>query len=974
MRLGSFAFRGCADMLSVAKLTLGQEAYYEQQVAGGLDDYYAGRGESPGMWAGSGASGLGLAGVVEDGDLGTLLRGVDPASGATLREPVRERTIRVRTLDVESGEWREEQKRLAPVSGYDLVFSCPKSVSLLHSLTEDEQVRRGVSEAHESAWQAAVAYLEREACVVRRGHGGAIREHGEGFVAAAFRHRTSRAQDPHLHTHVIVANLTRASDGEWRALDGEALLKRYRLAAGYLYEAQLRHELTRRLGLSWTEPVKGMAELERVPEEAVRAFSTRRQSLVEHMEALGTEGFAAARVAALATREAKEQVDLPQLREEWLARAAQHGLGRRELRRLVLERPRPRVPTVDREELAARLFGPEGLTGKQSTFTMAELVCAVATSLRDGETVERVLDEARQLSRFPGVEPLEPEEVPGRPGRFTTRELLRVERDALELVRTGRDSGAPSADGKLLARRLMQAGAGFTAEQRMLVHEASARPDRVVCVVGVAGAGKTTALRLLADAYRESAIPVLGAAPSGRAADELAEGAGIASSTIHRLLLDAQAQGGLPRGCLLVVDEAGMAETRVLAPLLELVNRAEGKAILVGDPQQLPPVGAGGLYPALCERLGAISLAENHRQRDLGERRVLEHLRAGDPTAYLAHAARRGRLHLEDDPAVAKQRMVEEWWQVAQHDLAGTVMLAHGRADVRDLNEAARTLLARAGCLGPRTLDAGEREFRVGDRVICRRNDARLGVRNGMRATIAALDEDALQLRTDGGDLRTVDRGYAGEHLEHGYALTGHAAQGATVDRAFVLLHDRGALREWGYVACTRAREETRLYLVDLAPERETHGHQPGDVGAPERAARALTNSASEPLALQQARASSNSTTRMLAGRRQQLEQARARATQRLAEAETRLEQLGWHGRRTHGAEIRTEIARQRAALRLADEKLAQPLSTPASPPTRPGRDRIALERDHARQLRLQRDTRALVRSLERHRGRDLEL
>ena len=164
---------------------------------------------------------------------------------------------------------------------------------MVHALTDDERVRSEISEAHEASWQAALGYLEREACVVRRGRGGAIREHGEGFVAAAFRHRTSRAQDPHLHTHVIVANLARSDDGEWRALDGEAILRTYRLAAGYLYEANLRHELTRRLCVGWREPVKGMAELEGVPEKAVRAFSTRRQSLLEHMEAHGTEGFAA---------------------------------------------------------------------------------------------------------------------------------------------------------------------------------------------------------------------------------------------------------------------------------------------------------------------------------------------------------------------------------------------------------------------------------------------------------------------------------------------------------------------------------------------------------------------------------------------------------------------------------------------------------------------------------------------------------
>jgi len=315
-------------VLSVAKLTLGQEAYYEQQVVRGLDDYYAGRGESPGVWAGRGAAELELSGVVGDGDLGTLLRGIDPATGKQLRKPVRERTIRVRALD-ETGKWVEDWKPLKPLSGYDLVFSCPKSVSLLHALTDDERVRREISEAHETSWQASLAYLEREACVVRRGKGGKLRVHGQGFVAAAFRHRTSRAQDPHLHTHVVVANMTQAEDGTWLALDGEAILKTYRLAAGYLYEANLRHELTRRLGVSWTEPVKGMAEFERVPEEAIRAFSRRRQSLVEHMEAMGTDGFAASRMAALATREQKEQVDLPRLREEWKARAAEHGLGRR---------------------------------------------------------------------------------------------------------------------------------------------------------------------------------------------------------------------------------------------------------------------------------------------------------------------------------------------------------------------------------------------------------------------------------------------------------------------------------------------------------------------------------------------------------------------------------------------------------------------------------------------------------------------
>src|SRR5262249_11073635 len=121
----------------------------------------------------------------------------------------------------------------------------------------------------------------------------------------------------------------------------------------------------------------------------------------------------------------------------------------------------------------------------------------------------------------------------------------------------------------------------------------------------------------------------------------------------------------------------------------------------------------------------------------------------------------------------------------ARHDLNGTAMLAHRRSDVRELNDAARILLTRAGHLGDEGLTLGEREFRVGDRVICRRNDTRLAVRNGTRATITAVREDTLTLRIDSGALRTIDLGYAAEQLEHGYALTGHAAQGATFERAF---------------------------------------------------------------------------------------------------------------------------------------------------------------------------------------------
>jgi len=260
-------------VLSIAKLTPGQESYYERSVAAGLDDYYAGRGESPGVWIGRGARELELEGLVHEGELGRLIRGIHPHTEELLRTHPKARVITIERIDPLTDERSIETKKLAPVAGFDLVFSPPKSVSLLHALG-DENTRRAVNEAHFSAWQAALAYLENEACVTRRGKNGVNREHAGGFVAAAYQHRTSRAQDPHLHTHVIVANMAKSpSDGNWRALDGEPILKSYRLAAGYLYQAQLRAELSRTLGVEWEQPHKGMAELRHLRRDRGRAGS-----------------------------------------------------------------------------------------------------------------------------------------------------------------------------------------------------------------------------------------------------------------------------------------------------------------------------------------------------------------------------------------------------------------------------------------------------------------------------------------------------------------------------------------------------------------------------------------------------------------------------------------------------------------------------------------------------------------------------
>jgi TrwC relaxase len=171
-----------------------QSRYYERQVEQGHDDYYSGRGESPGRWTGSGAETLRLGSRVVDDGFMALMDGRDPGTG---RPP-------------EAPRWPFEG------AAFDLTFSAPKSVSVLFAIGEPTLAGALVA-AHEQAVGAALGYLEREACRVRRGRGGVRREVGDGFVAA-YRHGMSRAEDPQLRTHVVAANMARGGDGRWTRL------------------------------------------------------------------------------------------------------------------------------------------------------------------------------------------------------------------------------------------------------------------------------------------------------------------------------------------------------------------------------------------------------------------------------------------------------------------------------------------------------------------------------------------------------------------------------------------------------------------------------------------------------------------------------------------------------------------------------------------------------------------------------------
>ena len=305
-------------MLSLGKLAPGQQQYYLDTVARGAEEYYTGAKEAPGQWVGRGAERLGLEGEVDPDALGHVLGGRDPRVGLPLT-----------------------RAQGAPsVPGFDATFCAPKSVSLLYSLG-DPETSNEVRNAHDAAVSGSLRVLESVAARARRGKAGADQIEADGFVAAAFRHRTSRAGDPQLHTHVVIANVVHApGDGRWSALDARPLYG-WAKTAGYLYESQLRTELTRRLGVEWGTVHNGIADLAGIPSPVLRAFSRRRQEIEAHLAKAGESGARAAQVAAYATRPAKEAGVTPEASlSEWLERAQAHGLEPDDLASL-LDRARP---------------------------------------------------------------------------------------------------------------------------------------------------------------------------------------------------------------------------------------------------------------------------------------------------------------------------------------------------------------------------------------------------------------------------------------------------------------------------------------------------------------------------------------------------------------------------------------------------------------------------------------------------------
>jgi conjugative relaxase-like TrwC/TraI family protein len=784
-------------MLSAGKLGRGQERYYLEKVAEGAEDYYSGEGEQPGQWMGDAAAELGLSGEIEPDQLVAMLTGQNPATG----EPLGLR-------HVEGGA----------VPGFDLTFSAPKSVSLTWALA-GPPIGAEIKDAHAAAVAAGLDYLQEVACLTRRGAGGHEFVQGNGYLAAAYTHRSSRAGDPQLHTHVLIANATRGPDGRWTRLYHPGIYDHLK-SAGYIYEAHLRDELTRRLGVRWGEVQNGIAEIEGFDPDHLRAFSTRR---AEILEAAGGEGASARamQVATLATREAKDtEIATESLRDLWRAKAQEIGLTREAIHATFghqRQAPEGRVALAEVER---------SLTAHASHFDRRGVVQAVADNLPAGASGPEVVELADAFLSRPEVVRIA--ETP-KGARFTTREIWELEQKALgtvEKMAPPQECGVVS--GVVVSRVLVQRPS-LKPDQRRLVERLLSGGEGVIVVVGEAGTGKTYALAAAARGW--SALPdgpeLRVAAPTWRAANVL-RSEGLGATSVARLLAEldrATAAGGqgLARGSVLVVDEAGMVDSRAMARLISHAERAEAKLVLIGDPAQLGEIEAGGLFAAIASRTEPVVLDEVVRHRGELEREGAKLIRSGEGAQAISIYQGAERVTVSDDPLARREAMVADWWQ---HFSRGedALMLAKRNAEVRELNAMARERMVAEGKLGAEEIRVGEAYFAAGDQVITRINDQRLGVFNRERWRIAEVDAKSRRLVLDGIDTRgrvCVDSVFLervnprdrAPAIEHAYAATIYQAQGATLDTAFVMA-DPSMTREEFYVAASRTRGETFLYAT----------------------------------------------------------------------------------------------------------------------------------------------------------------
>lgn len=757
------------------------------------------------------------------------------------------------------------------VAGYDLVFTPPKSVSIAWGLG-DEQLRRGIESAHERAIQDVIRHLEKNVVMTRRGRNGVRQiETSSGVIGTKFRHWDSRAGDPNLHDHVVIANRVQGVDGQWSSIDGR-MLYQYGVECSELYNARVQQYVTELTGLQFEarslngkQPVH---EIVGIDDEMVRAFSSRRGEISAALEQVTAKfveehGYAPsekqliqlAQQATLATRPAKDGVhSLEELHAEWVAQA--HALREQgvdlpvegalaeklkaasaEYEQQVLQAKRQQAYESPVQEHAAAIVAR--LEESRSTWRRTHVNAEVLRYGRDLGLNEK--QDAALLSSI--REHLDAEMLPlhAQSQRLTPREFMRADGTSqhqkinYELFTSERVLAAESAILDAATQQVIPAssldvfemeaekrraelalqGYALPEGQERMAREFATSDKLLVVGIGAAGAGKTSSTRLAVNAIEASGGRVVGMAPTAAAAAVMREEMGIEADTVDKILSDWKngAPVSLRAGDVLLVDEAGMVSTTKFQQILQLAQERGALVRALGDYRQLSAVGSGGALRLVDREVGAVHLDELFRFKNPDEAAATLALRepplVGDDQPF--------NWYRENGRVVAGESdvMVEQVFTAWRDDTTAgkqSIMIASTNETVGKLNDLAQAHAMERGHVHPEhgsVLLHNEARAHVGDVIVTRQNARRLTVNSG---------QDFVK----NGDLWRVSQVHDNgamtvQHLEHGGKVTlpaAYAAQSVELGYAATIHRAQGATVDTAHALVDSSTDRAGAYVA----------------------------------------------------------------------------------------------------------------------------------------------------------------
>ena len=703
-------------------------------------------------------------------------RGIEPTH-AQLRQFIAENSKRHQTA----------------IAGFDLVFTPSKSVSIAWGLG-DKQLRKNIEAAHEHAIQDVVRHLENNVIMTRRGHNGVRQiDTKSGVIGTKFRHYDSRAGDPNLHDHVVIANRVEGADDKWSSIDGRVLYQ-YGVECSELYNSKVQEYVTQLTGLQFEPRMqngKPIHEIVGISDEMVRAFSSRRGDISAELDRVKAKFVAdngyepsekqlikLAQQATLATRPAKSEArSLEDLHTEWVAAAhalSDHGVQvpvdhqlAESLKNASAQYEQNTLQAVRQEAYSTPLEAHTDavlsrLEEARSTWRRTHINAETSRYVRElglNETQDKGLISSIRQSVASDSLPLHIKDT-----RLTPREYLRkdgtsqYQRIDAELFTSER---VLAAEHKILdaasravipastvdvfelaaqKRRAELAAQGYTlpAGQEAMARAFATSDKLLVVGIGAAGAGKTSSTRLAVDAIEASGNRVIGMAPTAAAAAVMRSEMRITADTVDKILTDWQsgkASVDVRPGDVLLVDEAGMIATPKMEKILTLAQERGALVRALGDYRQLSAVGSGGALRLVDREIGAVHLDELFRFKNPEEAAATLALR--EPP--LVGTDKPFEWYKDNNRIVAgdADAMIEDVFRKYSADVTAgkqSIMIASTNETVTRLNDLAQAHAIEHGQVstgaGAVALHNSSRAH-VGDTIVTRKNARRLIVNSG---------------------------------------------------------------------------------------------------------------------------------------------------------------------------------------------------------------------------------------------------